>query len=346
MKALLIEEFGVAPRVREVQTPEPPPGGVVLEVAASGLCRSDWHALMGHDPDVVLPHVPGHEFAGTVTALGDGVGHEWLGRRVTAPFVYACGECGPCRSGDQQVCLDQQQPGFTRWGSFAQYVVVERAAVNLVELPPDVSAVSAAVLGCRFTTSFRAVTAVGGVRPGEWVAVHGCGGVGLSAIMIAVAAGARVVAVDISSAALSLALELGAEHTIDGSVTESAGAAVRDLTGGGVHLSLDALGSHGTCAESIASLRTRGRHVQVGLLPPALGWPPIPMHLVIARELQLLGSHGMAAHAFPDVLALVSSGRLEPQRLITSELSLDQAADALAIMNSAPPAGIAVVSHW
>jgi alcohol dehydrogenase len=192
VRALLIERFGDQPSVQEVPQQQAPPGGAVVRVEVTGLCRSDWHALMGHDPDAVLPHVPGHEFAGTVTAVGDGVAREWLGRRVTAPFVNACGVCEICRAGDQQVCPEQHQPGFTHWGSFAEYVVAERAAVNQVELPDEVSAVSAAVFGCRFATSFRAVTAIGAVRPGEWVAVRGCGGVGLSAIMIAVAAGARV----------------------------------------------------------------------------------------------------------------------------------------------------------
>jgi alcohol dehydrogenase len=351
MRALLFERFGTVPEVREVPIPEPPAGAVVVQVEATGICRSDWHALAGHDPDVVLPHVPGHEFAGTVHALGAGVTGVEVGERVTAPFVYACGGCEPCRRGDQQVCLDQRQPGFTRWGSFAEYVVVERAAVNLVRLPEEVGFDTAAVLGCRFGTAFRAVTGVGAVRAGEWVVVHGCGGVGLSAVMIAVAAGARVLAVDVSPGALALATQFGAEVALTAGTAPAPGpvedgplvTAIRELTGGGAHLSLDALGSPATCAASIAGLRTGGRHVQVGLLPPALGRPAVPMHLVVARELRLLGSHGLSAHAYPDLLALVASGRMHPQRLITGIIGLDQAGAVLATMGDTPPTGITMV---
>jgi len=364
MRAVVFEQFGSIPAVQDVPDPQPPVGGVVVRVEATGVCRSDWHALAGHDPDVVLPHVPGHEFAGTIHRLGDGLqdgpGRFRVGERVTAPFVFACGVCAPCREGQQQVCLDQVQPGFTRWGSFAEYVVVERAAVNLVRLPGAVSAEAAAVLGCRFGTAFRAVTVVGAVRAGEWVVVHGCGGVGLSAVMIAVAAGARVVAVDVTPGALALAAQFGAEVLVNASDAHPGGintgevvaaevaasdvvAQIREATGGGAELSLDALGSPATCAASIASLRPRGRHVQVGLLPAALGLPAVPLHLVISGELQLLGSHGMAAHAYPQLLSLVASGRLHPDRLITSRLGLDQAGPALSAMGNAPASGIAVV---
>ncbi|MBT0772287.1 alcohol dehydrogenase catalytic domain-containing protein [Kineosporia sp. J2-2] len=378
MRAVVFEAFGDVPQVREVPDPQAPVGGVVVAVEATGLCRSDWHALAGHDDDVVLPHVPGHEFAGRVLEIGQGVSGFEIGQRVTAPFVYACGVCAPCRQGDGQVCLDQRQPGFTRWGSFAGRVVVERAMVNLVPLPDQVPMDVAAVLGCRFGTSFRAVTQVGRVRAGEWVAVHGCGGVGLSAVAIAVAAGARVVAVDVSPRALELAVKLGAESVVQARGAErpavvpaddfdalamAVGVAVRgavpgradtgpapdvpalirDLTAGGAHLSLDALGSHETCANSIQSLRPRGRHVQVGLLPPALGLPPVPMHTVIGRELEVLGSHGLAAHAYPQLMALVASGRLDPSSMITTHLTLDEAGPALAAMDTQPPSGVAVI---
>lgn len=345
MRAVLIERFDTEPRVHDVRDPLPPDGGVVVRVEATGLCRSDWHAFAGHDPDVVLPHVPGHEFAGTVHAVGAGVSGVRPGQRVTAPFVYACGDCDPCRRGDQQVCAWQLQPGFTRWGSFAEYVVVERAAVNLVRLPDGVDTASAAVLGCRFATAFRALTAVGRVRPGEWVAVHGCGGVGLSAVMVAVAAGARVVAVDVSPAALRLAADLGAELGVDatGLSWDSVATAVRDATGGGAHLSTDALGSAATCSASLAGLRPRGRHVQIGLLPPVLGLPTVPLHLVIGGELELLGSHGMAAHAYPELLGLVASGRLRPERLVTGALTLEEAGPALAAMGASPPAGVCLI---
>src|ERR671938_308252 len=204
-RALMFESFGGPLAVRDVPSPDPASDGVVLRVAASGVCRSDWHAWQGHDPDVVVPHVPGHELAGTVAAVGARVRRWRVGDRVTVPFVNACGRCAQCAAGEHQVCPNQTQPGFTHWGSLAQFVALDAADVNLVALPDGLDAVAAASLGCRFATAFRAVAQVARVRPGEWVAVHGCGGVGVSAVQVAVAAGARVVAVDVSPVALQLA---------------------------------------------------------------------------------------------------------------------------------------------
>ena len=342
MRALVFEQFGGPLTVRSVDEPSPARDGVVVEVGASGICRSDWHAWQGHDADVVLPHVPGHELAGTVAVVGSGVTRWRTGDRVTVPFVNACGACAQCAAGEHQVCARQTQPGFTHWGSLAEYVALDAADVNLVAVPEDLDLATAAALGCRYATAFRAVVQVGHVRAGEWVAVHGCGGVGLSAVQIAAAAGARVVAVDVSAAALELARALGAEHTVDGGADVPA--AVTELTGGGAHVSLDALGAPATCVNSVRSLRPRGRHVQVGLLPPEQGRPEVPMERVIALELQVLGSHGMAAHAYPELLGLIAAGRLDPRRLVTRELPLDDAGAALASVGSAP--GIAVVTSF
>src|SRR3954463_2517657 len=228
MRALCFEAFGGPLTVRDLPAPDPAPDGVVVEGAAGGICRSDWHAWQGHDPDVVLPHVPGHEPAGTVAAVGADVRRWRVGDRVTVPFVNACGRCAQCAAGEHQVCPHQTQPGFTHWGSLAQYVALDAADVNLVALPDGLPMTPAATLGCRYATAFRAVVQVAGVRPGEWVAVHGCGGVGLSAVQIAAAAGARVVAVDVNPAALELARALGAEHAVQG--TNDVPAAVAELT--------------------------------------------------------------------------------------------------------------------
>ncbi|MFD5884969.1 zinc-dependent alcohol dehydrogenase family protein [Streptomyces sp. NPDC060334] len=342
MRAVVFERFGQPAEVREVPDPTPAAGGVVVRVEATGLCRSDWHGWMGHDPDVVLPHVPGHELAGVVEAVGTGVTRRGVGDRVTVPFVCACGNCADCAAGDHQVCARQTQPGFTHWGSFAEYVALDHADVNLVPLPDELSYDTAAGLGCRFATAFRAVVARGRVAPGEWVAVHGCGGVGLSAVMIAVAAGARVVAVDTAPGALDLARRFGAAHGVDARSLDTA-EAVRELTGGGAHLSLDALGSPATAAASVAGLRRRGRHVQVGLLPSAAGRTVLPMERVIGWELEILGSHGMAAHAYPPMMELVRSGALRPDLLVTATITLDGAPDALAAMGTAPGSGITVI---
>ena len=341
MRALVFEAFGGPLEVRTVADPAVPDGGVVVRVGATGVCRSDWHGWQGHDDDVRLPHVPGHELAGTVEAVGAGVRRWRAGDRVTVPFVCACGRCASCAGGDHQVCEAQTQPGFTHWGSFAELVALEAADVNLVALPDALSFGVAASLGCRFTTAFRAVAQVGRVRAGEWVAVHGCGGVGLSAVQVAVAAGAQVVAVDVSPGALELASSFGASVVVDARTSDVV-EAVRAATGGGAALSLDALGSATTCVDSVLCLRRRGRHVQVGLLPPAQGRPLVPMERVVALELEVLGSHGMAAHAFPAMLDLVAAGRLRPDLLVTREVGLDEAGAALAEVGRTP--GITVVT--
>ncbi|MFD0315121.1 zinc-dependent alcohol dehydrogenase family protein [Streptomyces flavalbus] len=346
MRAVVFERFGEPAEVREVADPRPAEHGVVVRVEATGLCRSDWHGWRGHDPDIALPHVPGHELAGVVEEVGARVTGWRPGDRVTVPFVCACGGCPSCAAGDQQVCERQTQPGFTHWGSFAQYVALAHADVNLVAVPEETTFATAASLGCRFATAFRAVVQQGRVAAGEWVAVHGCGGVGLSAVMIAAAAGARVIAVDVSPGALDLARKFGAAHGVDAARTEDTARAVRELTGGGAHLSLDALGSPVTCAASVNGLRRRGRHVQVGLLPSADGTTAVPMARAVALELELLGSHGMAAHAYPALLDLVRSGTLRPDLLVTSAIGLDAAPAALSALGTAPGAGVTVIEPW
>jgi alcohol dehydrogenase len=330
VRAVAYDAFRAPPDVRDLPDPPVPAGGAVIRVEATGACRSDWHGWQGHDPDIrSFPHVPGHELAGTVAEVGAGVALHRPGDRVTAPFVCACGRCPACAAGDQQVCEEQTQPGFTHWGSFAQYVAVHNADVNLVRLPEGMPFTTAAALGCRFATAFRAVTAQGGAAPGRWVAVHGCGGLGLSAVMIAAAAGARVVAVDVSPRALELARRCGAAAVVDASGHDDVAAAVRDASGGGAHLSLDALGSPATARASVASLRRRGRHVQVGLLPPGAGRADLPMDRVIAWELEIAGSHGMPAHAYGPMLELVRAGALRPDLLVARVLPLGDGPAAL-----------------
>ena len=341
MRALVFEQYAGPLAVQDVPAPSPSSTGVVVRVGATGVCRSDWHGWQGHDPDVRLPHVPGHELAGTVDAVGAQVRRWRVGDRVTVPFVCACGSCPSCLRGDHQVCARQTQPGFTHWGSFAELVALEAADVNLVALPDEMPFVTAASLGCRYATAFRAVVQQGRVAAGEWVVVHGCGGVGLSAVQVAVAAGAQVVAVDVAPGALELAASFGAAAVVDAR-TQDVVEAVLELTGGGAALSLDALGSATTCVDSVRSLRPRGRHVQVGLLPPAQERPVVPMERVIGLELELLGSHGMAAHAYPELLALVAAGRLRPDLLVTREVGLDDAAAALEQVGRSP--GVTVLT--
>lgn len=346
MKAMYYDAFEKTPDIRTLPDPTPTENGVVIKVEATGVCRSDWHGWMGHDPDIRLPHVPGHELAGIVTAAGRGVMRYKVGDRVTVPFVSGCGRCGECRSGNQQVCEAQFQPGFTHWGSFAEYVALDFADQNLVHLPESMDFTTAASLGCRFATSFRAVADQAKVKGGEWVAVHGCGGVGLSAIMIAAALGAQPIAIDIAEDKLAFARKIGAVAVINGRDTPDVAAAVKDITGGGAHVSIDALGNPVTCFNSIKNLRRRGRHVQVGLMLGDQATPQIPMAQVIGHELEIYGSHGMQAWRYDAMLAMIADGKLKPQQLIGREISLEEAIPALVSMDTATDLGISVITRF
>lgn len=341
MRAVVIDTVRAQPEVREVDTPVAPEGGVVVQVKATGLCRSDWHAWAGHD-DITFPHVPGHELAGVVSQVGPGVGRWQVGDRVTVPFVCGCGRCEWCKAGQAQVCPDQQQPGFTHWGTFAEHVALYAADTNLVAVPEDVDFATAASLGCRFATAYRALVARAHLTKGEWVTVVGAGGIGLSTVMIARALGAQVIAVDRNPEALSVAAALGADHTVlaDG---RDIPATVRELAAGGSHVAVDAVGGEQTCTDSILSLRRRGRHVQVGLLPPVDGHPRVPMARVIGWEIDLLGSHGMAAVDYPGMMALIESGALQPQRLVERTISLEEAAALLPGFDRATVAGVTII---
>lgn len=346
MKAMYYEAFEQAPEIRTLADPEPSFGGVVIKVGATGLCRSDWHGWKGHDPDIRLPHVPGHELAGKVVATGKGVMRFKVGDRVTVPFVSGCGHCAECHSGNQQVCPSQFQPGFTHWGSFAEYVAIDYADTNLVHLPEEIDDATAASLGCRFATSFRAVADQARTGPGDWVAVHGCGGVGLSAIMIATALGANAIGIDLTEDKLALARQCGAVATINAAAVPDVVEAVRDITKGGAHVSIDALGHPTTCFNSIQNLRRRGRHVQVGLMLGAHAAPQIPMAQVIGHELEIYGSHGMQAWRYDAMLAMLTAGKMKPQQLISKRITLAEAIPELMTMDKAETPGIAVITSF
>ncbi|SIN68498.1 zinc-dependent alcohol dehydrogenase family protein [Algoriphagus halophilus] len=346
MKALLYESFQSTPKITKVKDPTPSSDGVVIEVKATGLCRSDWHGWMGHDEDIELPHVPGHEFSGIISAIGKDVKNWNIGDRVSVPFVCACGTCPECASGNHQVCDAQFQPGFTHWGSFAEYVAIDRADVNLVALPEQISFETAASLGCRFATSFRAVVAQGKVTGGQWLAVHGCGGVGLSAIMIANALGANVIAIDIDEEKLKLAKSIGAVYSINSLRDLNPVEQIIEITKGGVHVSIDALGSPTTSFNSIANLRKRGKHIQVGLMLGDDKHAAVPMNQILSKELEIYGSHGMQAYKYPEMLEMILQNKMNPELLIGQHIRLDQAIEELTEMNKFKGTGITIINSF
>ncbi|MEQ1702292.1 MAG: alcohol dehydrogenase catalytic domain-containing protein, partial [Ilumatobacteraceae bacterium] len=324
-----------------VAEPAPAAGEVVVQVLAVGLCRSDYHGWHGTDPDIVCPHVGGHEFVGRVVAVGAGVARVREGDRIVAPFVCGCGECEPCRLGQHQVCRNQQQSGFTRWGAFAQYTTVAFADHNAVVVPDGVSNEAAALVGCRISTAYRGVVERGRLAAGEVLCVYGCGGVGLAAIAFGQALGAQVIAVDIAPDALALAGRLGADVMFDATGVDDVGQAIIELTGG-AHVSVDCLGHAATAANSVRSLRALGRHVQIGLFPSATA--DFPISRVIRDELEVLGVHGLSASRFGPVFELIAGGKLDPAAMITQRLTLADIPAALPAMGGFAQPGVSVVT--
>ncbi|UVI34924.1 zinc-binding dehydrogenase [Brevibacterium spongiae] len=342
MRAIVFDQFSVRPQLLDIDAPTAPDAGVVIDVEATGVCRSDHHAWSGHDSTITLPHVPGHELVGRIASAGAAVTGFTVGQRVTVPFVCGCGTCRWCVSGNAQVCPNQTQPGFTHFGSWADQVVIHNADANLVAVPEDLPAAAVVGLGCRFATAFHGLRTRARLAAGETVAVFGCGGVGLSAIIIAHALGAKVVAVDVSDAALASARDLGAAQCVNArdldpdALSAEVVAQFASTNPDGVDVTVDALGRADTIRAAIGALAPLGRHVQIGLLPDE---PVVDVPRVIALELSVLGSHGMAAADYPELVDLVVDGRLRPQDLVTNVIGLDEAPAAMEAMNT--PAGAA-----
>ncbi len=343
MRAAVLAEFKSPLRIENLPEPDCPEDGVILRVLACGVCRSDWHGWTGEHRLVRPGRVLGHEYCGEVVDAGPRT--EWrVGDRLIAPFILACGSCPACRAGDSTTCVDQVVPGFSSQGAFAEFVAVPRGH-NLVRLPGTLEPALAAGLGCRVTTAWHALTGRAALRPGEWLAVHGTGGIGLAAVILGQAMGARVIAVDVVSEKLDLARKLGAEQTVDARAGDAA-QAVQDLSSGGAHVSVDALGKPETVNASLRSLRPLGRHVQVGL--PAVHDAQMPMDVlaIYMGQLAIYGTRGMPAWRYPSLLGLIEAGRVDLSPLVSRHIGLTGVSAELAAMDGATPPGAAVVTDF
>jgi len=364
MRAAVLEAYGEPLSIETVEAPDPASHGVVVDVEACGICRSDWHAWQGHgewaDDQVPLGQVLGHEPAGRIARVGEQVATLEPGDRVAVPFNLGEGSCPQCRAGHGNVCLDGYALGFESAvpGAFAEQVHVPHAEFNLTRLPDGVSATEAAALGCRYVTAFHALVHRADVGGGDWVAVHGCGGLGLAAVQIATALGARVVAVDVREPPLELATDVGAAATVDASTVDDVPAEIRAIAddgtgsagqvgGGGAHVSVDALGRAETCRNSVDCLRPRGTHVQVGLTTDAeRGEISLPIDEVTRWDVSVLGSRGMPPSRYDELLRMIDAGRLAPDRLVTREVTLEAVSDRLAAMTDYDTHGLEVVTSF
>ena len=345
MRAAVLTRFRAPLEIADWPEPDCPADGVVLSVLACGVCRSDWHSWTGADPDVVLPQVPGHEYCGVVEQAGPHVRLWRRGERVIAPFILACGHCPACAAGEQTTCPAQVVPGFTHPGAFAERISVPRADTNLAALPKTMEPALAAALGCRVTTAWHALTGRAGLRPGEWLAVFGTGGVGLSAMLLARAIGARTVMVDVVEEKLAHARAHGADATVNAAQTEPV-TAVREITGGGAHVAVEALGIAETTANALKSLRKLGRMVQVGMPAGQHAQMMLPMDAVYSGQLALYGTRGMPAWRYPGLFSLIETGRFDLSPLVGRRVALSAAGAELAAFDRPAPPGVAVITDF
>lgn len=344
MKAAIYNRFNDVIEIKQVDDPVLTDEDAIIEVKASGICRSDWHGWKGHDPDIRLPHVPGHEFSGIVKEVGKKVTSFQPGDRITAPFCCGCSTCPQCLKGNQHICDNHFQPGFTDWGSFAQYVRIKNADFNLIKLPSSIDFVSAAGLGCRFITAFHGIVNQGKIDPSMSVAIHGCGGVGLSAIMIAASYGAKVIAIDINELNLAKAKSFGAEYIIN-ATKEDVVDKLREITNGGTNLSMDALGSQETSTNSINCLAKKGKHIQVGILGRENDIPVSTADL-IAKEVEIIGSHGMPIADYNPIFNLIKSKKIDPSLLIDRTVNLEKIHQELLKMDNYRNSGMVIIDHF
>jgi propanol-preferring alcohol dehydrogenase len=348
MKAAVLEDFKKPLTIENVHDPDLSPDGVIIEIKACGVCRSDWHGWMGQWKGFLapLPHILGHEMSGEVIEVGKNVKNFKKGDRVIVPFTQGDGTCPHCLAGHSNVCDHQVMPGFTYNGGFAQYMQIPKADYNLKRLPDGVQYFEASAMGCRFMTAFHGVTSVGKIRPGEWVAIYGAGGVGLSATQIATAMGANVIAVDISDEKLNFAKKVGAVATVN-SKKENAPEAIREMTKGGANVSIDALGIQETMLNSILSLNKRGRHVQIGMTSFGKeGMLKLPINDIVDKEIRFSGSFGMPISEYTGMLQMVEKKRLQPGKLITKTISLEGIDDAFHDMTTFSGTGVTVITDF
>jgi 2-desacetyl-2-hydroxyethyl bacteriochlorophyllide A dehydrogenase len=309
-----------------------------VQVKAAGICHTELHLQNGTLNLGVMPLVPGHEIAGEVVAVGDGVHMVKPGDRVAVYYYVGCGHCVWCRSGQENLCRDiVDQLGFTANGGYAEYVVA--LARNLVSLPPEVSMEEAASLGCSATTALHAVRSVADVRLGETVVVYGVGSVGYALIQLCKLVGARVLAVGRTATKLQLAAELGADVTINADQQNPVVEVMR-LTGDeGADVVFELVGVTTTMENSMAMLRRRGRLVFIGYTQDRLLLNPLQM---VIKELQVRSAVGNTYAELVETIALAAQGRLRP--VIDRTIDLPEVQTALADLEAGRARGRVVIT--
>jgi S-(hydroxymethyl)mycothiol dehydrogenase len=347
VRAAVVETFGGSVDVRSVADPQPSPGGVVVEVNSTGLCRSDWHAWAGHD-EIAFPHVPGHELAGVVSAVGEGVTNVAVGDFVILNWRAVCGQCRACLRGKPWYCFATHnatqkmtlEDGTALSPALGIGAFVEKTLVHsgqCTKVDPAAPATAAGLLGCGVMAGVGAAINTGGVTRGDSVAVFGCGGVGDAAIAGSKLAGARtIVAVDIDDRKLEWAKNMGATHTVNSKETDPV-EAIKDLTGGfGVDVAIDAVGHPAVYEQAFYARDLAGTVVLVGVPNPTMTIE-LPLIEVFGRGGALKSSwYGdcLPSRDFPMLIDLYLQGRFDLDAFVSETIALDQVEQAFEKMHA------------
>lgn len=305
-------------KVEEYPDPRPGPGEVLVRVAACGVCHTDLHYLDHGVPTFKKPPlILGHEASGTVEAVGEGVSEFKAGDRVLLPAVLSCGRCFFCRTGRENICQSMVMVGNHVDGAYAEYI--SAPAKDLFRLPEEIPLEEGSIIADAITTPYHAVKNRARVKPGDTVVVLGCGGVGLNVVQVAAAVGGVVIAVDILDQKLEWARRLGAAETINAQA-EDVPRKVRQLTGGGADIAIEAIGKPATMEQAFASLRTGGRLVIVGYSDQNMA---LNAARTMFREMEVVGSLGCRPVDYPKVIELARLGKIKVAPLVTARFPLE-----------------------
>jgi 6-hydroxycyclohex-1-ene-1-carbonyl-CoA dehydrogenase len=328
MKAAVYHGPGRPLAIEERPVPKPGAGEILVKVAACGVCHTDLHYLdHGVKTFKEPPLVLGHEPSGTVAESGPGAGLFKTGERVLLPAVLTCGTCRMCRLGRENICDNMRMFGNHLEGAYAEYVIAPEK--DVFRLPESVPLEEGSIIADALSTPFHAVTRRGEVRPGDTVAVFGCGGVGMNVVQVAAAAGGRVIAVDISEEKLALARRFGAAEVVHPPSARDAAKAVRKLTEGGADVAFEAIGLPATIRQAFDSVRTGGRMVVVGFASEEV---PIPAGRIMFREITILGSLGCRPVDYPPLIRMVADGKLKVKEMVTHRFPLEKINEAFDLL--------------
>lgn len=333
MRAAIFHAPGKPLTVEEVETPKPGPGEILVKVAACGVCATDLHYLHGIPTFKKPPLILGHEVSGWVEAAAPDVTTFKPGETVLVPAVLSCGECLNCRRGRDNICERMVMPGNHADGGFAEFLTIP--ARTLVRLPDGLPIQESAIISDAVSTPFHAVRNRGRVQGGDWVAIFGCGGVGINAVQIAAALGASVLAVDLDSKKLAQARELGAAEAFNSQEIDVP-KAIRKLTGGGVDVAFEIVGRPQVLDQAFSSVRPGGTLVVVGSSEEP--WTFAVSRLMF-REISVLGSLGCCSAEFPTILEMVRAGKIRLEPVVGDRLPLERINEALARLEDGTVSG-------